>query len=224
MRHGQHGGAQPAEQLAQFHHQPVPERAVELAQRLVQHQQPGPGREGPGQRDPLLLTAGQRGHRPPAGPGQSDELQQLRHPLALLTTRGAVHPQPERHVAEHVTLREELVVLEHQPHPAPVRGHPRLVPPVERHPPGVQGLQSGHGPQQGGLAAAAGPEHAHHLVLGDIEVHGVQHRPPAEPHGRGPQTQQHQNSPVRSVLSRSSTSSATAHTTIRIVDRAIAWP
>ncbi|CAM5516276.1 hypothetical protein SVIOM342S_01134 [Streptomyces violaceorubidus] len=32
------------------------------------------------------------------------------------------------------------------------------------------------------------------------------------------------NSPLRSVHSRSSTTRATAHTSIRIVERAIAWP
>ncbi len=145
--------------------------------------------------------------------------------LGPLTLGHPVHPQPEGDVAAHVPLREQLVVLEHQPDPAPVRGHARLVAPVERHPPGVERLQPGHGPQQGRLAAAAGPEHAHDLVLGDLQIDGVQHGPPAETDRRALQRQQHQNSPVRSaVLSLSSTSRATAHTTIRIVERAIAWP
>lgn len=224
MRHGEHGRAQPSEQFLQFDDQPLPQRPVELPQRLVQHQQPGARREGPGQRHALLLPAGQRGDGPAARARQPHEVQQLLHPLGLSPLRLAVHPQPEGHVAAHVTLREQLVVLEHQPDPAPVRRQARLVAPVEQHPPGVQGLQPGHRPQQGRLAAAAGSEHAHDLVLGDLQIDGVQHGPAAEADRRVPQGQQHQNSPVRSVRSLSSTSRATAHTTIRIVERAIAWP
>ncbi len=195
MGHGEHGGAQPAEQLPQFDHQAFPERAVELAERLVQHQQPGPGRERPGERDTLLLAAGQGGHGPPGGPRQPDQLQQLPHLGVPFTPGHAVHPQPEGHVRADVPLREELVVLEHQADTAPVRGHARLVAAVEQHPSTGQGLQPGDRPQQGRLAAAAGPEHAHHLVLGDVESDRVQHGPPAEAHGRGIEAQQHPELP-----------------------------
>ena len=131
------------------------------------------------------------------------------------------------------------MVLEHQPDTAPVRGHRRLVGAVEQHPPGVQRLQPGDRPQQRGLAAAARPEHAHDLVRGDLQVDGVQRGPRAEPYGRALDPQQrrcprllrlarrrHQNSPERSAEVRrfSRISSEAAHTSIRMVLRAIAWP
>lgn len=220
----EHRGAQPPEQLPQFDDQPLPQRAVQLSERLVEHQQPGPGRERAGQCDPLLLTARERANGPTAGTRKPDEVEQLPHPLVLLRPRGPVHPQPEGHIGAHVPLWKELMILEHQPDPTLVSGHPALVTPVEQDPAPVERLKAGHHPQQRRLAAAAGPEHTHDLVLGDIETDLVEHGPPAEPYRRVLKAQQHQNSPVRSVRSRSSTSSATAHTTIRIVERAIAWP
>ena len=111
-----------------------------------------------------------------------------------------------------------------RPTPRLCAGTPALVPPVQQHPPAVERLEPGDHPQQRRLAAAAGPEHTHDLVLGDLQIDRVEHGPPAEPYGRVLKPEQHQNSPVRSVRRRSSTSRATAHTTIRIVERAIAWP
>ncbi len=116
------------------------------------------------------------------------------------------------------------MVLEHQTDLALVRGHPGEVPPVEQHPPGVQGSEPGNGPKQRRLSTPARPQHAHDLVLVDIETDIVEHGPRPEPYGRAFETEHGQNSPVRSVRSRSSTSRATAHTTIKIVERAIAWP
>ena len=204
-------------------HQTFAQSAVELAERLVQHQQTGRGRQRAGQRDALLLTAGQRGDRPLPGVRQPHQLQQLTHPARLFTARGAPHAQPERHVACDVALREELVVLEHQAEPASVRGHPGLVGSCEQHPPAVGGLEARDDPQQCRLAAAAGPEQAHRLVLGDLQVDPVERGALSEPYAHTVELQHH-SSPLRSVRRRSRTSSATAHTTIKIVLRAIAWP
>lgn len=116
------------------------------------------------------------------------------------------------------------MVLEHQPDAPPVHRHARLVGAAEQHPAAVERLEPGDDPQQCGLAAAAGTEHAHDLVLGDLQVHGVERGPLPEPYGRV-LDRKHQNSPeVRSVRSRSNSNRDTAHTTIRIVERAIAWP
>ncbi|GAA1925883.1 hypothetical protein GCM10009837_59090 [Streptomyces durmitorensis] len=135
-----------------------------------------------------------------------------------------------------------------------MRGHTTLVPAAQQDLPGVEFLKPGDRTQQRGLAAAARPEHAHDLVLVDREPDTIEHGPRREPHGRIDQGQQprtrttsttgphtpgthtpgththththtHQNSPVvRSVRSRSSSSSDTAHTTIKIVESAIACP
>lgn len=224
MGDGEDRRPEPPEELPQLHDEPLPQPPVELAERLVEHQEPGPGREGAGQRHPLLLAAGERGDGPPLGPGEADEVEQLPHPPGLLGLPGAPHPQPEGDVAGDVPLREQLVVLEHQADAPPVHRHPGLVGAAEQHPAAVERLEPGDGPQHRGLAAAAGAEHAHDLVLGDLQVHGVQHGPLPEPYGRV-LDRKHQNSPeVRSVRSRSSSSRDTAHTTIRIVERAIACP
>ena len=89
VRDGEHRGAQPAEQGAQFDHQALAQSAVELAERLVQHQQPGRGRERAGQRDALLLAAGQRGDGPLPGARQPDQVEQLADPARLFAARGA---------------------------------------------------------------------------------------------------------------------------------------
>lgn len=115
------------------------------------------------------------------------------------------------------------MVLEHQAETAFVYGYPRLVGAAQQHPPAGEGLKARDDPQQRRLAAAAGAEHAHRLVVGDLQVDRVERGPLSEPYGHTVELQ-HQNSPLRSVRMRSRTSSDTAHTTIRIVLRAIAWP
>ncbi len=121
------------------------------------------------------------------------------------------------------------MVLEHQAHAPPVHGYGGLVGPAQQHPAGGHLLESGDDPQQRGLAASARPQHAHDLVLGDREVHAVQGvlgRALTEADRYPFQLKQcHQNSPeVLSGRSRSSNSRDTAHTSIRIVLRAIACP
>ena len=154
--------------------------------------------------------------RPAARPGPATPAPARRCSLA----RHAVHPQPEGDVAADVPLREELVVLEHQADArAGARARRAWSRPSSSTRPPSERLQSGDHPQQRGLAAAAGPEHAHDLVLGDLEVRPRRARPrsPNRTVASVQAQQRHQNSPVRSVRIRSSTSSATAHTTIRIV-------
>ncbi len=225
MGDGQHGGAQLPEERAQFDDDPFAQAPVELPERFVQHQQLRARGEGAGQGDALLLTAGERGDRAAFGPGQPDQLQQFADPGVRLGPSGAVHPQPEGDVGADVPVREELVVLEHQAEAAPVHRDARLVPAVQQHPAAVHRLEPGDGPQQGGLPAAAGAEQADDPVVGDLQVHRVQRRPLPEPHGGFPQTQHLvQNSPDRSVRMRSRSSSDTAHTSMRIVLRAIACP
>lgn len=117
------------------------------------------------------------------------------------------------------------MVLKHQSNPAPVHRYPRLVGVLQQHPPHVRRLQAGDDAQQGGLAAAARPQDADDLVLGDPQIHRVERRTPHEPYGHVLKSEQgHQNSPERSVRIRSSTSSDTAHTTISTVLSAIACP
>ncbi len=57
--HEQRRHLEPHEERAQLGDQPFAQRAVERTQRLVEHEQPRLGREGAGERHPLLLAAGE---------------------------------------------------------------------------------------------------------------------------------------------------------------------
>lgn len=183
MRDGQHGGAQLLEEGPQFDDEPFAEAAVELAERLVQHQELRARGEGAGEGDALLLTAGQGGDRAAFGPGQADQLQQFADPPPALGPPDAVHPEPEGDVGADVPVREELVVLEHQAEAAPVHRDAALVLAGQQDPAAVHGLEPGDGPEQGGLPATAGTEQTDDPVVGDRQVHRVQSRPLPEPYG-----------------------------------------
>ncbi len=118
------------------------------------------------------------------------------------------------------------MILEHQAHAPPVHGHRGLVGAAQQDPARGHLLEAGDHPQQGGFATAARPQHADGLVFGDVQIHGVHDRALTEADRHPFQLKQcHQNSPeVLSGRSRSSTSRDTAHTSIRIVLRAIACP
>ena len=105
-------------------------------------------------------------------PRRPTSVERLARARLDLGARDALHAQPERHVAVHVAVREQRVVLEHQPEAAPVRRHAREVDAVPRHAPGGVGFQPGDRAQQRALAAAARSEDAHDLAVGDLEVDG----------------------------------------------------
>jgi hypothetical protein len=97
---------------------------VQRGQRLVQQQQPGLDGQRPGQRDPLLLAAGQLVRVPPGLRGQADQLQQLTRALAPAARPDLAHPQPEGHVIQRDHVREQAVALEHHAH-VPLGGRHR---------------------------------------------------------------------------------------------------
>ena len=121
--HVQDGDAHLPQHSAQFGRQLVAAAAVQRAQRLVQHQQPGLGGQGPGQSHPLSFAPRQGGHGPGAETAQPHQLQHLVRPGPPGLGGNALHPQAEGHVGSHVAVGEQGVVLEHQPE----------VPPVDRH-------------------------------------------------------------------------------------------
>ncbi len=154
--------------------------------------------------------------------------------------RPVLHAQTERHVAEHVAVGEQRVVLEHQTELATVGRHAREVVTVPAHAAGRRTLQPGDRAQQRALPAAAGTEHADDLPVRDRDVDRVQRHRDAVRLGRaGARTSgalpaplvlhpqlfdlEHQNSPTSRTRSRSMTSTETAVRTIRIVLAAIAW-
>lgn len=99
-----------------------PQPGVESAERLVEQDDGRIGRERPGQRDPLLLTAGQLGRLALTGAGQADQFQQFLH--AALPHGLLPHHRPPRRLHEPVAdvacdaqVREESALLRDQSHP-----------------------------------------------------------------------------------------------------------
>ena len=71
------GHADPVQQLLEVDRQPFAERAVERAERLVEHEEARLRSERAGERDPLLLAARERGHRAAVEPVEVDEGEHL---------------------------------------------------------------------------------------------------------------------------------------------------
>ena len=201
--------------------------AVELAERLVQHQQPRAGARARGPARPAAArrrtARRRRGRRRPAVPTRS---QQLRDPRPLFGPRPHARIRsPKATLPADVALREELVVLEHQADAAPVRGHPGLVR-ARRAAPARRPAAEARPPRAAAWTCRCRWARARTRSRARRPRRStrVEHGPAAEPTVDAVQAQQHQNSPgpVGRGRSRSSTSSATAHTTIRIVLRAMA--
>ena len=171
---------------------------VEGAERLVEHQQAGLRRERAGQRDPLGLAARQRGDLALLEAGQPNQSQHLPDPLPPADGVRLLHPQPEGNVLGHVAVREQRVLLEHQPEVAAVHRQAHQVLAIPADLAGVQGLQAGHGPQQGALAAAAGPEDGHHLAGGNLQIDLIEGLDPPEGN-RGAAHRQHLEPPSAGV-------------------------
>ena len=156
------------------------ELPVEGAEWLVEQQQPRAGGEGPGQRHPLGFAARERRDAPALEAVETDELQQLGHPLAHFGLRPPGDGWPEAHVAGHVTVGEQLVVLEDQTELPPMRRHLGDVLSVPQHAAAVGRVEPGDDPQQRALARAAGPEEGDDLARPDREVGAVEHPPVPE--------------------------------------------
>ena len=147
---------------------------VQRPEGLVEQQHPGARDERTGQRDALLLSAGEL--RGPAAL-QTLELHQrehLPHPVAGLRLRHPAHRETEGHVLRHRHVGEERVVLEHHADASPMRRgaphvlavHPDLAP--------VRGHEAGDGAQQGGLPAPARTEEGEELAVPDAQIHRIE--------------------------------------------------
>ena len=151
---------------------------VQRREGLVEQQQVGARGERAGERDPLLLAAGEL-RRPPVGePGHVDGVEQL--PGA--GRRGAAgHPlgtRPERDVGQRGEVREQQGLLGEEPDATPVRGHVHTGvgerPATDPDVPGVGPQQAGEDVEQRRLARPVGAEDGQHVarVDGDRDVQG----------------------------------------------------
>ena len=159
---------EPLEERPQVLLEPLPERPVERAQRLVEQQHLRPRSQRPGERDPLRLSARERRHVPPLRAREADELQRLRDARVALGTGKAAHPGPEPDVARHVTVWEQRGVLEHEADAPAVGRHLCDVDAVEEDAARRRLLQAGDHPQHGGLAGAARAEQREPLARRDL--------------------------------------------------------
>ena len=135
----------------------APERLVEQQHLGVEHQRPG-------QRDALLLPAGQLRRAPGGERRHRDQLERRTDPGAHLGLGRLRVPQAEGHVVEHRQEREQRVALEHRVDVAPVRRHRGHVGAVEQDPAGGRLLEPGYQPERGRLTAAGGPEQREELA------------------------------------------------------------
>ena len=149
---------------------------VEVAEGLIEQEQPGLADDGPAQRDSLPLAAGERGWSAVQAGGQIEDLCGVPHPLVNFRLGIMPECQSEGHVLIGRHVRVERMVLEDHGNVA-FLGRNRI------HDLAVDSnsargglLQSGNQAQSGRLAAARGPDqHEQFLVFNDQAgvIHGA---------------------------------------------------
>ena len=158
-----------------------PEQRVEIAQRLVHQQHLRLHRDGARHRHALPLTAA---HLRRVAVEHRLDVQQLRrppHPVFYLRLLLLLHPQAKGDIVVDVHMREDGVALkDHGDAPFP-RGQVGDVPPADADPAFVRHAEPGDGAEQRRLAAAAGTQQHHELMLGDDERDVVHRHEVAEP-------------------------------------------
>src|SRR5690606_14510554 len=100
----------------------VAERGVEVAERLVEQDHVGPGRERLGERHALLRAAGELVRVAALVTGEPDEVEDLEHPGRRLTPGQPV--QAEGDVLRHGPVRKERVILKDHADAPPLRLDP----------------------------------------------------------------------------------------------------
>ena len=175
MGHIDHGHSKPLLQRADLAAHLQAQLRVEVGEGLV-HQAHGRfGHDGPRQRHPLLLTAGELRGLAAQQRLQAEEVSGARQSVVPLGARNLPHLQPEDDVLGHVEMGEERIALEDHGD-APLRGlQRRHVPPADDDAAGAGNIEPGDEPQGRGLAAAGGAEQGHELASGHGET-GVRDR------------------------------------------------
>ena len=181
---------------------------VKRPQRLVQQQHPGAVHQGPGDGHPLLLPAGQGGHRALLKALEVHRLQHLHHPVVdhpfgeLRLASAAVRfgdAQAEGHILKHVEVRKQGVPLEYGVH-RPLVGRDVIDPhAVKQNVPGGRQQKPAYNPKRGCLAAPAGAQQREELLIVDIQIDVVEHDLVAVGHHAVPQADQllgHVSSPI----------------------------
>ena len=148
---------------------------VERAERLVEQEHLRPVDEGAGDRDALLLAAGELARAAGAETGQADELQHLVDLALHVLPVDALPAQPEGDVLEDGQMREERVALEDGVHVPLVRRQADDVLATEQDRALVGLLEAADHPQRRRLAAAGRAEQREERAGRDLDgdaVHG----------------------------------------------------
>ena len=111
VRDDQADAAEPVEMAAQGVPHVGAGGLVERGERFVEQQQPGPGRQRPGQRDALGLAAGELGGPAVREVPDAEPVQPGLRLAAGLGARDALGAQPVRRVGQRAQVREERAVL-----------------------------------------------------------------------------------------------------------------
>src|SRR5260370_6334655 len=108
------------------------------------------------------------------------EAEEARPRLARLAGAASARLEAKSHVLGDGEMGKQRGVVEHASDIAFVRRQRGDVLGIEHHGAAVDAQQAGHDAQQGGLAAARGPQQGDELALGDAEIDAAQHSGGAE--------------------------------------------
>ncbi|MNS63523.1 hypothetical protein D3C72_966190 [compost metagenome] len=178
VRDHQRGDAEVALQLAQLGAQMLADAGVEGGHRFVEQQQRRCRRQSAGQRDALLLAAGQLAGVLFLAAGEADQFEHLADALAHFVAPAA--SKAVGNIRLDGQIGEQCVGLEQNPVVAGLRGEVRDIAIAEVQLAAVLLFQTGDATQQRGLAAARRAEQAHQLTGGDVEGHIIQRGESAE--------------------------------------------
>src|SRR5918992_2888158 len=146
---------------------------VERAERLVEEQDARSFGERPGERDPLLLTAGQLPRLARADLLEVDELEQLPGPSVAGALPDPGLLEPVRHVVEHAQVWEERVRLEDGVHVPLVGREVRDVVAADQHLALVGPFEAGDQAKRRRLPTARWAEQRQELAAVDVEIEPV---------------------------------------------------
>ena len=181
VRHVDEGDADFLLQIDQLDLHFLAQLRVERGQRLVEQQHGRMGDQRARDGHPLLLAAGKLVRIALAEARQSDIFERLLHLAGNRRRRRLRHLQWKRNVALHRHMRKQRIALEYRAY-RPFFGRPLgEVHAVEHDAPAIGQVESCNHAQQGGLAAAGGPEQREKLAGFDVDADAVDRGELAEP-------------------------------------------
>jgi hypothetical protein len=163
-------------QGAQLDLQGLAQLGIQRPERFVEQQHARPQHQSAGQRNTLLLTAGELVCLASFVAGETNQLQRLTDAPFGLGLRALLKPQAEADVVGNAEMWEEGVALEHGVDRPGLRRHRTHVDAVDAHLTSVGRLEAADEPQRGGLAASTRAQQGEELTVLDRQVDPLQHR------------------------------------------------